>query len=62
LHTGSIMVTDDDTRVIDPEFAWYGPMAFDVGMMLANFWMSFSRSAATRPTATARRCANGCSA
>jgi 5-methylthioribose kinase len=41
LHTGSIMVTDDDTRVIDPEFAWYGPMAFDVGMMLANFWMSF---------------------
>jgi len=41
LHTGSIMVTDDDTRVIDPEFAWYGPMAFDVGMLLANFWMSF---------------------
>ncbi len=41
LHTGSIMVTDDETRVIDPEFAWYGPMAFDVGMMLANFWMSF---------------------
>ena len=27
LHTGSIMVTDDDTRVIDPEFAFYGPMA-----------------------------------
>lgn len=41
LHTGSVMVTDGDTRVIDPEFAWYGPMAFDVGMMLANFWMSF---------------------
>jgi 5-methylthioribose kinase len=41
LHTGSIMVTDDDTRVIDPEFAVYGPMAFDLGMLLANFWMSF---------------------
>jgi 5-methylthioribose kinase len=41
LHTGSIMVTDDDTRVIDPEFAFYGPMAFDVGMLLANFWMSY---------------------
>ncbi|WP_315926559.1 S-methyl-5-thioribose kinase [Mesorhizobium sp. SP-1A] len=41
LHTGSIMVTEDDTRVIDPEFAFYGPMAFDVGMLLANFWMSF---------------------
>jgi 5-methylthioribose kinase len=41
LHTGSIMVTDTDTRMIDPEFAFYGPMAFDVGMALANFWMSF---------------------
>src|SRR3954466_9023808 len=41
LHTGSVMVTDDDTRVIDPEFAFYGPIAFDVGMLLANFWMSF---------------------
>ena len=41
LHTGSVMVTDDDTRVIDPEFAFYGPIAFDVGMMLANFWMNY---------------------
>jgi 5-methylthioribose kinase len=41
LHSGSIMVTDDDTRVIDPEFAFYGPMAFDVGMLLANFWMAY---------------------
>lgn len=41
LHTGSIMVTDADTRVIDPEFAVYGPIAFDVGMLLANFWMSY---------------------
>jgi 5-methylthioribose kinase len=41
LHTGSVMVTDEDTRVIDPEFAVYGPMAFDVGMLLANFWMAY---------------------
>lgn len=41
LHSGSIMVTDGDTRVIDPEFAFYGPMAFDVGMLLANFWMAY---------------------
>ncbi|MGO4839529.1 phosphotransferase, partial [Rhizobiaceae sp. 2RAB30] len=41
LHTGSIMVTDEETRVIDPEFAFYGPIAFDVGMLLANFWMSY---------------------
>lgn len=41
LHSGSIMVTDDETRVIDPEFAFYGPIAFDVGMLLANFWIAF---------------------
>lgn len=41
LHTGSVMVTPQDTRVIDAEFAFYGPIAFDVGMMLANFWMSY---------------------
>lgn len=41
LHTGSVMVTDDETRVLDPEFAFYGPMAFDVGMLMANCWMSY---------------------
>jgi 5-methylthioribose kinase len=41
LHTGSVMATADDTRVIDPEFAFYGPFAFDVGMLAANFWMSY---------------------
>lgn len=41
LHSGSIMVTDDDTRIIDPEFAFYAPVAFDVGMLLANYWMSY---------------------
>ena len=40
-HTGSVMVTPAETRVIDPEFAFYAPMAFDVGMLLANFWMSY---------------------
>jgi 5-methylthioribose kinase len=39
LHTGSIMVTDQDTRVIDPEFAYYGPMGFDIGATLANLLM-----------------------
>ena len=41
LHSGSVMVTQTETRVIDPEFAFYGPMALDVGMLLANYWMSF---------------------
>ncbi|MFI5016019.1 MAG: S-methyl-5-thioribose kinase [Hyphomicrobiales bacterium] len=41
LHTGSVMVTQEDTRVIDPEFAFYGPMGFDIGAMLANLIMNF---------------------
>jgi len=41
LHTGSIMVSDDETRVIDPEFATYGPIGFDIGMLIANFFMAY---------------------
>ena len=41
LHTGSIMVTETDTRVIDPEFAVMGPMGFDVGKVLGNLLLSF---------------------
>jgi 5-methylthioribose kinase len=41
LHTGSVMVTPTDTRVIDPEFAFYGPMGFDIGAMLANLLINY---------------------
>src|SRR5437773_843851 len=34
LHTGSIMVTEGSTVVIDPEFAFYGPMGFDLGAVI----------------------------
>jgi len=63
LHTGSIMVTDDETRVIDPEFAFYGPISFDIGMLLANFWMSyFSQTRFTSPhPSRATQCVTTCS-
>jgi 5-methylthioribose kinase len=41
LHTGSIMVNQRETKVIDPEFAFYGPMGFDVGLLLANFFLGY---------------------
>jgi len=41
LHTGSVMVTEADTRVIDPEFAFFGPIGFDVGAILANLMLSY---------------------
>ncbi|PHQ97985.1 MAG: S-methyl-5-thioribose kinase [Marinosulfonomonas sp.] len=40
-HTGSVMVTDKETKVIDPEFVLYGPIGFDIGMLLGNFWMAY---------------------
>ena len=41
LHTGSIMVTESDTRVIDPEFAFMGPMGFDLGALVANLLLNY---------------------
>jgi len=42
LHTGSIMVTETSTKVIDPEFAYYGPMGFDIGALVANLLLSYA--------------------
>src|SRR5690606_13515956 len=41
LHTGSVMVTEDDSRVIDSEFAFFGPMGFDVGAVLGNLLLNY---------------------
>lgn len=41
LHTGSVMVTAEDTRVIDGEFAWVGPSGFDVGNFIAHYVMAW---------------------
>jgi 5-methylthioribose kinase len=42
LHTGSIMVTEEDTKVIDPEFSFYGPMGFDIGAVFGNLLLNFA--------------------
>lgn len=41
LHTGSCMVTNETYYVIDSEFAFYGPIAFDVGVFVANVLLTF---------------------
>ncbi|MFU8866143.1 MAG: S-methyl-5-thioribose kinase [Rhodobacterales bacterium] len=41
LHTGSIMVTGGQTKVIDPEWAFVGPMGFDVGVLIAHLLLGF---------------------
>jgi len=41
LHTGSIFVREDSTRVFDPEFAFYGPMGYDIGNVVANLFFAW---------------------
>lgn len=41
LHSGSVMVTADDTRVIDPEFSLYGPIGFDLGAFFGNLLLNY---------------------
>jgi 5-methylthioribose kinase len=41
LHSGSVMVTENDSRVIDPEFAFYGPIGFDLGAFFGNLLLSW---------------------
>ena len=41
LHTGSIFVNDNYVKVMDCEFAFYGPIGYDVGTIIANFIFSY---------------------
>ena len=41
LHSGSVMCTDNETKVIDPEFGFYGPMGFDIGMLISNYLLAY---------------------
>ena len=41
LHTGSIFINQEHTFVFDPEFAFYGPMGYDVGNIIANMFFAW---------------------
>ncbi len=50
LHTGSVMVraaspaTPRSTKVFDSEFAFYGPVGFDLGLAYANYLIAAARA------------------
>lgn len=52
LHTGSVMVRGgdgvgaDSVKVFDSEFAFYGPVAFDLGALWANYAFAAARAVA----------------
>ncbi len=41
LHTGSIFVNESFIKVMDCEFAFYGPIGYDLGTIIANFIFSY---------------------
>ncbi|WP_232665244.1 S-methyl-5-thioribose kinase [Pseudonocardia sp. TRM90224] len=51
LHTGSVMVRStngvaDSAKAFDSEFAFYGPVAFDLGALWANYVIAAARATA----------------
>lgn len=41
LHSGSIFVNENSTKVLDPEFAFYGPMGYDIGNVVGNLFFAW---------------------
>lgn len=56
LHTGSIFINDKDTRVFDPEFAFFGPMGYDIGNVVANMYFAYDSGIAAGDTAFSDWC------
>jgi 5-methylthioribose kinase len=54
LHTGSIFVRPDSTKMIDPEFAYYGPAGYDVGNVAANLVFAWVNADTTMEDRSAR--------
>ncbi|WP_163100864.1 S-methyl-5-thioribose kinase [Peribacillus alkalitolerans] len=44
LHTGSIFITENSTKIIDPEFAFYGPAGYDIGNVIANLIFAYGNA------------------
>ena len=47
LHTGSIFINKEHTFVFDPEFAFFGPMGYDSGNIIANIFFAWANGNAT---------------
>lgn len=47
LHSGSIFVRKSSTMVLDPEFAFFGPIGYDVGNLIANLIFGWAHGMCT---------------
>jgi 5-methylthioribose kinase len=41
VHTGSIFVDQNSTKLIDPEFGFFGPIGFDLGSFIGNLLLNY---------------------
>ena len=44
LHSGSIFINENGIKIIDSEFAFYGPAGYDIGNVLAHYIISYVTS------------------
>ncbi len=42
LHSGSIFINEKGIKIIDPEFAFYGPIGYDIGNVIAHLVMAYT--------------------
>ncbi|WP_372761465.1 S-methyl-5-thioribose kinase [Pseudoalteromonas sp.] len=41
MHSGSIFVDQQNTKMIDPEFGFFGPIGFDIGSFIGNLLLNY---------------------
>lgn len=54
LHTGSFFVKEGGVKVLDPEFACYGPIGYDLGNVLAHLAMAWCHALILLPDEDAK--------
>ena len=55
MHSGSIFVDTNTTKVIDPEFGFFGPVGFDIGSFIGNLLLNYCAQAGHIEEFVARR-------
>lgn len=57
LHFGSVFVGEKDIKVFDPEFCFFGPIGYDLGVLFAHFLLHYSYQAVTKKEKAESICA-----
>ncbi|GAA79876.1 S-methyl-5-thioribose kinase [Pseudoalteromonas sp. BSi20495] len=55
MHSGSIFVDCNNTKMIDPEFGFFGPAGFDIGSFIGNLLLNYCAQAGHIEDFLARR-------